>query len=205
MAQKSPGERAAALIGRAAEAQRRATRKALAGRRPVARLLAMTRAALARVERTVDRVNKMVPPARPIACGPRCPFCCHIRLTASPPEVLLIADHLRRGLGEAALAKTKLRVANMAHLTRGHDEARREAMRLPCPMLVDRSCAIHSVCPVSCRAVASVDAGACERAYATRMAEPVPQVRLDRNALQKCGHLGIPLPVAFHGVALSIF
>ncbi|MBT7758614.1 MAG: YkgJ family cysteine cluster protein, partial [Rhodospirillaceae bacterium] len=184
----TPMERAAAVIARAAEVQRRATGKALTGKRSISRLLAMTRDAMARVERTIARVNKIAPPARPIACGANCPFCCHIRLMVSPPEILAVADHLRKSLGEDDLAKTKLRVANLDHLTRGHGEARREAMRLPCSMLVDGSCAIHIVRPSSCRGVASVDRAACERAYATRMAEPVPQVRLQGMAADGIGY-----------------
>ncbi len=181
-------ERAGDLIGRAAEAQRKATGKALTGSRTVKRLLAMTRAALRRLDRMVERVNTLVPPEKPIACGAGCPFCCHIRLTASPVEILLVADHLRATQSAAELQVTKRRVANMDYLTRGRGEARREAMRLPCSMLVERSCAIHQVRPISCRAVASVDLPACERAYATRMAEPVPQVRLQGMAADGVGY-----------------
>ena len=176
------------MIGRAAEAQRRATVKVLKGKRAVRRLMAMTHAALDRVEQTIKRVNEMVPPERPIACGANCPYCCHIRLTASPPEILAVADHLRRSLDGDSLEKTKLRIANMDHLTHGKGEARREAMRLPCSMLVEGSCAIHPVRPISCRAVASVDVAACQRAYAARMAEPVPQVRLQATAADGVGY-----------------
>ncbi len=181
-------ERAGDLIGRAAEAQRKATGKALTGSRTVRRLLAMTRAMLGRVDRMVERVNTLVPPEKPIACAAGCPFCCHIRLTASPAEILLVADHLRATQSADELQVTKRRVANMDYLTRGRSEARREAMRLPCSMLVERSCAIHQVRPISCRAVASVDLPACERAYATRMAEPVPQVRLQGMAADGIGY-----------------
>lgn len=89
-------QRAEAAIGRNAQAQRKATAKALAGCRSEKRLLAMMAAALERVEALVARVNRLSPPPRPIACGPGCPFCCHVRLTVSPPEILLVADHLRR-------------------------------------------------------------------------------------------------------------
>ncbi|MDP6688686.1 MAG: YkgJ family cysteine cluster protein [Alphaproteobacteria bacterium] len=187
-AKATAGERAAALIGRVAEAQRQATGKVFTGHPSVKRLLAMTRAALARADRAIDRVNKLVPPEKPVACGAGCPFCCHIRLTASPPEILLVADHLRQTQTPAELEVSKRRVANMDYLTRGKNEARRETMRLPCAMLVDRSCAIHKVRPLSCRAVASVDLPACERAYASRMSEPVPQVRLQGMAADGVGY-----------------
>lgn len=181
-------QRAYRAIGRAAEAQMRAAMTALAGRRSVPRLLRMARAALKRTDATIDRVNAEVPPPRPIACGPGCPYCCHIRLTASPPEVLLVADHLRRTLAPERLAGMKRKLANLDRVTRGRGNARREAMRLPCPMLVDNSCSVHAVRPISCRGVASVDVGACRRAYASRMAEPVPQVALQLNAANAVGY-----------------
>ena len=180
--------RAEALIGRTAKAQRSATAKALAGRGSVARLLRMMKDAVARVERVVARVNKLAPPPRPIACGPGCPFCCHVRLTASPPEILLVADHLRKTWPAAKLDALKKKLANLDRLTRGKDAEAREAMRLPCPMLIDNSCGVHAVRPISCRAVASVDVAACRRAYASRMTEPVPQVALQLNAANGVGY-----------------
>lgn len=181
-------QRAEAAIGRHAKAQRKATAKALAGRRSEKRLLAMMAAALARVETLVAEVNRLSPPPRPIACGPGCPFCCHVRLTVSPPEVLFIADHLRRTWSADRLDALKTKLANLDRLTRGRDAEAREAMRLPCPMLLDNSCGIHEVRPTSCRAVASVDVAACRRSYDSRMAEPVPQVTLQLNGANGVGY-----------------
>lgn len=183
-----PRKRAHALIGAAAEAQASATAAALSGRRSVKRLLAMMRRALARVEKLVNRVNALDPPPRPIACGPGCPFCCHVRLTASPPEILFIADHIRTTWPADRVAAIKLKLANLDRLTRGRDAEAREAMRLPCPMLVDNSCGIHRVRPISCRAVASVDVAACRRSYNSRMREPVPQVTQQLNAANGVGY-----------------
>ncbi len=183
-----PRKRAAALIGAAAETQARATAKGLAGRRTVKRLLAMMAAALARIEKLVARVNKLAPPPRPIACGPGCPYCCHIRLTASPPEILHIAEHLRRTWPAEKLDALRKKLANLDRLTHGKGEEARDAMRLPCPMLEDNSCGIHAVRPISCRAVASVDVAACRASYDSRMQEPVPQVTLQLNAANGIGY-----------------
>ena len=183
-----PRKRARALIGAAAEAQARATAKALSGRRSVKRLLAMMRRALARIEKLVTRVNALVPPPRPIACGPGCPYCCHIRLTASPPEILLIAEHIKTTWPADRRAAIKRKLANLDRLTHGLDDEAREVLRLPCPMLLDNSCSIHAVRPISCRAVASVDVAACRRSYASRMQEPVPQVTMQLNAANGVGY-----------------
>ena len=183
-----PLKRVYALIGAAAEAQARATAKALSGRRSVKRLLAMMEKALARIEKLVDRVNKLAPPPRPIACGPGCPFCCHVRLTASPPEILLIAEHINTTWPADRRAAMKQKLANLDRLTHGRDAEAREAMRLPCPMLVDNSCGIHAVRPISCRAVASVSVAACRRSYNSRMQEPVPQITMQLNAANGIGY-----------------
>ncbi len=181
-------KRAGALIGAAAETQARATAKALSGRRTVKRLMAMMKAALARVEKLVARVNAVAPPPRPIACGPGCPYCCHVRLTASPPEILLIAAHIKSTWPADRQAAMMRKLANLDRLTHGLDDETREAMRLPCPMLLDNSCSIHEVRPISCRAVASVDVAACRRSYDSRMQEPVPQVTMQLNAANGVGY-----------------
>jgi len=190
MAQASDSERqrAEAAIGRTAEAQRKATAKALAGRRSEARLLRMMGVALARAETLIARVHKLSPPPRPIACGPGCPFCCHVRLTVSPPELLLVADYLSRTWPAERLDALKTKLANLDRLTRGRDAEAREAMRLPCPMLVDNFCAVHEVRPTSCRAVASVDVAACRQSYDSRMTDPVPQVTMQLNAANGVGY-----------------
>ena len=199
---KPPRERTYALIGAAAEAQARATAKALSGRRSVKRLLTMMTKALARVEKLVKRVNSLDPPPRPIACGPGCPFCCHIRLTASPPEILLIAEHVRSTWPADRLAALKTKLANLDRLTHGRDGEAREAMRLPCPMLLDNSCGIHVVRPISCRAVASVDVAACRRFYDSRMQAPVPQVTMQLNAANGVGY-GLMAGLAEAGYGLE--
>jgi len=142
----------------------------------------------ARAETLIDRVNELSPPLRPIACGPGCPFCCPVWLTVSPPEVLLVADHLRRTWPAERLEALKTKLANLDRLTRGRDAEAREAMRLPCPMWVDNSCGIHEIRPTSCRAVASADVTAYRRSYDSRMAEPVPQVALQLNAGNGVGY-----------------
>ncbi len=184
----TPHKRAGALIGAAAETQARATAKALSGRRTVKRLMAMMKAALARVEKLVARVNAVAPPPRPIACGPGCPYCCHVRLTASPPEILLIAEHIKATWPADRQAAIVRKLANLDRLTHGQGDETREAMRLPCPMLIDNSCGIHAVRPISCRAVASVDVAACRRSYNSRMQEPVPQVSMQLNAANGVGY-----------------
>ncbi len=179
---------AADEIARAAAAQRRATKKALDGRRTLRRLVNMVRKTFARVDETIDRVNALAPPPRPIACGAGCPYCCHIRVTTSPPEVLALADHIRRSWPAERVAALKRKLANVDRLTRGRDAAQRDRMRLPCPLLVDNDCGVHEMRPINCRGLASVDVAACRRAYASHMVGPVPQVALQATAADGIGY-----------------
>jgi hypothetical protein len=69
-------------------------------------------------------------------------------------------------------------------------------------MLLDNSCGIHVVRPISCRAVASVDVAACRRFYDSRMQAPVPQVTMQLNAANGVGY-GLMAGLAEAGYGLE--
>lgn len=178
---------AARLIGAATLAQRRETATAMADATP-ADILQLARSALARAEDTIAQVVERVPPPQPIACAANCPWCCHVRLTASPPEVLLVLDFIRTTFSDDQKSALKRKIANVDAFTRGRDGDARARMRLPCPLLKDGSCSVHAVRPLSCRAVVSVDVSACRRAYDSRMEQPVPQHEMQLNAANGVGY-----------------
>ncbi len=158
------------------------------------RVLRMTERALARAEQTIAAVSEVLPPPAPVACQANCPYCCHIRLTASPPEILLVLAHIRENWDEDAIEALKRKVKNTDAFTRGKSDEERAQMRLPCPLLKDGSCSVHTVRPLSCRAVVSVDVGACKKAYANRMADGVPMYEpqfLAANAIGYGLHAGL--------------
>jgi len=186
---KGPAAEAARLIGEATLGQRQATAEALdTPKRTPARVLDMMRHALTRAEDIIHQVLDLVPPPQPIACGANCPWCCHVRLTASPPEVLLVLDHIEKKFDDQQKAALKRKVANVDAFTRARDGDARAKMRLPCPLLKDGSCSVHHVRPLSCRAVVSVDVAACRRSYESRMQEPVPQHEMQLNAANGVGY-----------------
>lgn len=182
-----PVEMAKMVITRATVAQRDDTARAMA-RPTLPATLKMTMRALKRAERAIDQVVRLVPPPRPIACAAGCPWCCHIRLTASIPEVLLVLDYLRRTLSAEELATLTRKVTNVDRITRGRDGATREKQRLPCPLLKDGSCGVHPVRPLSCRAVVSVNVAACRRAYDSHMRDPVPMHEWQYQAANGVGY-----------------
>lgn len=105
-----------------------------------------------------------------IACRKGCPSCCTLRVTATAPEVFLLAAYLRatanalKGHGIDLVAR--LREADTA--TRGLDETRRVALRQRCAFIVQGVCLIHRVRPLACRGHASHDRNACVQAAAGR-------------------------------------
>ncbi len=114
--------------------------------------------------------------------------CCHIRLTASVPEVLAVLTYIRESFSTDEVEALKRKVANIDTFTRRLDGEARARQRLPCPLLKDGSCSVHPVRPLSCRAVVSVDVAACKRAYDTHMQKPVPQHELQILAANAVGY-----------------
>ena len=111
----------------------------------------------------------------PIACRKGCPSCCSLRVTATAPEVLLLAAYLRATAptlqGHGIDLVGRLREADTA--TRGLDETQRVTLRQRCAFIVRGVCLIHRVRPLACRGHASHDQRACVEAAAGR-ADSVP-------------------------------
>ncbi|ASM77444.1 hypothetical protein VITFI_CDS1666 [Vitreoscilla filiformis] len=128
----------------------------------------------------------------PLACHRGCDSCCTLRVSATAPEVLLVARFLRavqpRLLERGIDLVGRLREANAR--TQGLSEAERVALRQPCPFVAQGVCVVYGVRPLACRGHASHDVVACRQAAAGEVAQvPYSQghwmVRsLVQNALQ---------------------
>ena len=128
----------------------------------------------------------------PLDCKRGCATCCTLCVSATAPEILLIARLLRilsPGLLERGIDLVQ-RVRDVDAKARGLDEAQRLALREFCPYIAQGVCVIHRWRPLACRGHASHDVKACVAAAAGR-AEDVPYsighrtVRaLVQNALQ---------------------
>ncbi|MBL8330741.1 MAG: YkgJ family cysteine cluster protein [Rubrivivax sp.] len=124
----------------------------------------------------------------PLACGKGCDACCTLRVTASVPELLLIARFLRATRTAFARLGIDLigRLREAHARTAGLSEAARVQLREPCPFLVQRACAIYRVRSLACRGHASLDAQACHQAHEGLVSEvPASQAhRLVRSLVQ---------------------
>jgi Fe-S-cluster containining protein len=106
-----------------------------------------------------------------LACAKGCPPCCALRVTATAPEIFLLARYIRQidermaGTGLGQLSR-RVKLANRA--TRGLSETERMKLRQPCPFVVRGGCIIHPARPLACRGHASFDRRACAQAMTGR-------------------------------------
>jgi Fe-S-cluster containining protein len=115
----------------------------------------------------LDRRGAADPAAARRACAPGCAHCCHMPVSLSPPEALLIHTHVlehwpadRRAALVAALAEAERAAA-------GEDDAALFRARRACVFLDGDSqrCTIYAVRPLACRGHASFDRQACADAH----------------------------------------
>jgi Fe-S-cluster containining protein len=101
-----------------------------------------------------------------LACHQGCAACCDLRVAASAPEILLIAQYVVATRPAFAGIGVDLgdRVARDAAITSGLDDDQRLALRRPCPFIEDSLCLIYRVRPLACRGHASFDKAACAEA-----------------------------------------
>lgn len=125
-----------------------------------------------------------------IACHKGCATCCTLRVTATAPEVLLIARYIAWTKFPDAEINLAKRVAKANQQTCGLDEAQRVKLRRRCPFIMQGACLIYPVRPLACRGHACYDKQACVDAVAGRVeqipiSEPYRLFRgLIQNALQ---------------------
>ncbi|CAN5270388.1 hypothetical protein BH10PSE13_BH10PSE13_08320 [soil metagenome] len=127
-----------------------------------------------------------------IACDKGCPTCCSLRVTATAPEIFLLAAYVRR---VEASPKGKLlglsgRVAKAYAATEGMDEKDRLALAWPCPLMIAGQCIMHPVRTLACRGHAAFEVTQCQAAARgedaeVAISEPHLVLRgLIQNALQ---------------------
>ncbi|NPV21090.1 hypothetical protein [Bradyrhizobium aeschynomenes] len=109
-----------------------------------------------------------------LACEKGCPSCCALRVTATAPEIFLLARYIRQidqRMPSTALGLLSRRVKLANRATRGMGETERMKLRRPCPFVVRGACIIHPARPLACRGHASFDRRACTQAMAGRDVE----------------------------------
>jgi hypothetical protein len=131
------------------------------GRTPL-QVIAVADGATVVAEGNVEVAKKMLrPPA--LACKEGCDWCCYLNVGTSAPEVIRIAEYLRKTLSAEELEAIRQRLAVRDDQRREQKAARRAYQPGPCALLVNHRCSVYPVRPLTCRGANSTDADACER------------------------------------------
>jgi hypothetical protein len=139
---------------------------------------ALVKLAIARFDSRVD-LTRPIKPA--LECRKGCATCCTLRVTATAPEVLHVAHHVREALSPDVCARFVQRLVEADELTHGLDEAERVRLRRPCPCIENGACVIYIARPLACRGHASHSRRACAQAAAGRI-DSVPHSVAHRDA-----------------------
>lgn len=112
-----------------------------------------------------SRLVDQDPTASEIACRKGCSYCCHMRTLASPPVVLLLAQHLRDSRDEAALEAFIVHLERTRELANGQTDESHGRARITCALLEDDACIAYDSRPLECRGYTSLDVDACKAGY----------------------------------------
>jgi len=121
-----------------------------------------------------------------IACAKGCSTCCSLRVTATAPEIFLMARYVRlidrspQGAALNLVHRVQVAYRDLA----GLDERARFAHQWPCPLLIKGICIVHSVRSLACRGHAAFDAQACRAAARGKDVDvPVSETHLMMRSL----------------------
>jgi Fe-S-cluster containining protein len=116
------------------------------------------------IAKTYERASKKHGFSGPLPCKKGCGYCCHTRVTATAPEVFMLARSLRAQWADPA-DPLRARFEAIEAQTRLMPPEQWLANRLPCAFLSEGSCSVYEHRPLTCRAYASTSLEACLQVY----------------------------------------
>lgn len=119
-----------------------------------------------------------------VACAPGCAYCCHTRVSASIPEVVVIAHQLRSNLPPSAFGDITALVRATCERGDASSLGWWLANAVPCPFLDAETgslCSIYEIRPFTCRSHHSTDARTCRKGFEERTALDIPGYPLLRT------------------------
>jgi len=96
-----------------------------------------------------------------VECRKGCSFCCSLKVTATPLEIVRIAAAMAGGRFPDRRPAVLAAAVDVAGLS----DRERLARKIPCPLLLDGACSIYEARPLTCRALLSRSASLCERQF----------------------------------------
>jgi putative zinc- or iron-chelating protein len=145
--------------------QREVAGELLRAREPPERVLEAAASALSFGDELGRRCLEVIPPAERLACREGCHWCCYLKVGATAPEVLVIAEYIRTHAPAALRERVRSRAAELSADPRVFSEYAKPEARIPCALLTETgACGVYEVRPLACRGWSSTDAEACRRA-----------------------------------------
>lgn len=105
-----------------------------------------------------------IPSKFAIACAKGCAFCCHVAVTASAPEIFLVAAKIRE-MPKEQQEDTLNRVRAADQRTRNMTSRQRGSNKIPCAMLIEGACSVYDARPGACRGFTSTSVEMCRRGF----------------------------------------
>jgi hypothetical protein len=106
---------------------------------------------------------KVLPPEHTPACREGCHHCCHLRVQASVPEILLLAEWLRSRKPPDELESLRAELRRLAPDPRLLSATEKPKQRIACALLRAGACSAYEARPLACRGFNSMDAEVCRR------------------------------------------
>jgi len=143
---------------------------------------------------------KAQPSRMDIACRKGCGYCCHTWVSATAPEIFLLARTIS-AQKKPAPAMTREAILTRAGQTAGLGVEERFGRKLPCALLIDDACAFYTVRPTMCRQVTSANLESCIEEYEGRDFDG--EIVVSRIFLDHASNCRVPLQAALHASGLS--
>ncbi len=181
------------------EQERSAASEVLGLRQGSPKILEAARGALAHGEAVRQQHLRVLQPERVIACHEGCHWCCHLKVSATAPEVLALADYLKRSAAPDVLERAQRRAAELAQDPRIFSADEKAEAKIPCALLTEAgACAAYEARPLACRGWNAVDPESC------RLELDDDTVLGERNEelARECAAVGLGLVAALADAAL---
>ena len=149
--------------------------------------------AAALMHRVFEASLKAQPPRLETACKAGCDYCCHNWVSATAPELFLLARSLRGKSGPMMVGRLRA--------TASLSIADRFGRKLPCALLADGRCGVYAQRPTVCRQTTSTNLAACVEEFEGKDFDG--EIVVSRVMLDHARNCRVPLQVALEVCGLS--
>jgi len=133
-------------------------------------VLKLARAALKQTDEAIQKFVSRESLPEPLDCKPGCHFCCYNQPMVTPPEALLIGNHIDQTFTDQQTQALNVKIKKILKKIAGKnlDEIFMMRHKLPCIFLEESMCLIYVVRPVVCRTCSSTSAAHCKTIFENR-------------------------------------